>query len=98
MNATNLIALIVAVSLAALAAGVYVSVTDQAVTSTNSFSADQLVDDASIRVLNVVAETVDSSGASVLLVQVTSDDAVRVNDTVIRVQTDEGSQTLLFSE
>lgn len=96
MNATNLISLIVAISLAALAAGVYVNVTDQA--TTTSTTSAELFEQANLRVLSITAHQTNIQGAGELRIQVTSDSPVRLNDTVIRVQTIDGSELLEYSE
>ena len=91
----NLLILAVAIGLAALAGGAYVSITSSAPSASQGVG---VTEDAQLRILNVVAQEVDSEGAKQVRIQVATGDApVRVNDTLIRLQTADAAANLYYS-
>ncbi len=88
---STLILLIVAISLATLTAGVYLSITQSA-----QPSAPEPV--AQIRILQISMDNITDNIASHVRIQVTSDTPVRINDTQIRLHTQGESAYLAYRD
>lgn len=90
--------LVVAIGLAAVAAGVYVNVIDTASPSSSQIGSQDL-DSAQLTILNVIAQDIEAQQANRIRIQVTAgDEPVRINDTLIRLQTEDGVDNLYYTD